>query len=213
MDLVRWPPAVAKLPWAHNVNLKRGLPTFVDKTTAGSLQQALAMYRLARRKKAPIFSASALQYTREIPEARERIEELGKVLAAVAASPNELVFYGIHGLAMLWSVLGPGIESVRNVGQAGLDVVRYRWRDGRVGVQLGLEQGRPGWRVTVFAELGKLDIEVADADCFYWNLQSRFIEMVRTRVQPLTNRDMLEIIRALNLAKKSKADGGVELAL
>lgn len=183
-----------------------GLPMFIDKPLAGTIAEAEAVVAKAEKHGVPIFSASGLQYTREIEEARGEIENLGKVLVAVAASPNELIFYGIHGLSMLWSVFGPGIESVRNIGEAGVDIVKYRWRDGSVGVQLGLEAGRPGWRVTIFGETGKLDVAVADADYFYWNVQTHFVEMVRTGTQPLANETMLEIIRALNLAKQSKAD-------
>ena len=110
-------------------------------------------------------------------------------------------------------VVGSGIESVQNVGEGDVDLVKYRWRDGRLGVQFGLEKGQPGWRLVLFGEKGKLDIPVADADTFYWNLNRRFLEMVRTGRQPLLNQEMLEVIRALCLAKKSKVEGGTALRL
>jgi len=185
-----------------------GLPMFIDKPLAGTIEEAEAVVAKAEQHGVPLFSASGLQYAREIEEAKPEFEKLGRLLAAVAASPNELIFYGIHGLAMLWSVFGPGIESVQNIGLGGVDLVRYRWRDGRLGVQLGLESGRPGWRVTLYGEKGRRDMEVGDADHFYWSLNRHFLDMVRTRRQPLSNANMLEIIRALCLAKKSKADGG-----
>lgn len=187
-----------------------GLPMFVDKPLAGTIEEAEAVVAQAERHGVPLFSASGLQYAREIEEAKpELAAQLGRILAAQAASPNELVFYGIHGLAMLWSVFGPGIECVQNIGEEDVDLVKYRWRDGRLGVQLGLEKGRPGWRITLYGEKGRRDIEVADADYFYWNLNRHFLDMVRTRRQPLANAEMLEIIRALCLAKRSKAEGGV----
>jgi len=188
-----------------------GLPMFIDKPLAGTTEEAEAVVAKAEQHGVPLFSASGLQYAREVEEARPEFDKLGRLLAAVAASPNELIFYGIHGLAMLWSVFGPGIESVQNIGLGDVDIVRYRWRDGRLGVQLGLESGRPGWRVTLYGEKGRRDIEVGDADYFYWNLNHHFLDMVRTRRQPLSNAEMLEIIRALCLAKKSKAQGGREM--
>jgi predicted dehydrogenase len=190
-----------------------GVPMFIDKPLAGTIEEAEAVVGKAEEHAVPIFSASGLQFTREVPEAKEAIEALGEVLVALSASPNELVFYGIHGLGLLWSVFGPGIESVQNVGEGDVDVVKYRWRDGGTGVQFGLERGRPGWRVTLFGEKGKLDIPIDDADYFYWNVMQHFVEMVRTGEQPLANGQMLEIIRALCLAKKSKAEGGKPIAL
>jgi len=188
-----------------------GLPMFIDKPLAGTLEEAEAVVEKAERHSVPIFSASGLQFTREIEEAKPEIEKLGRILIALAASPNELVFYGIHGLAMLSSVFGSGIESVQNTGEGEIDLVKYRWRDGHVGVQFGLEKGQPGWRLTLFGEKGKLDIPVADADYFYWNVNRHFLDMVRTREQPLSNEAMLEIIRALCRAKESKRQGGAVL--
>jgi len=190
-----------------------GLPMFIDKPLAGTIEETETVVAQAERHRVPLFSASGLQYAREIEEAKPAIEALGRIQVALAASPNELVFYGIHGLAMLWAVVGSGIESVQNVGEGDVDLVKYRWRDGRLGVQFGLEKGQPGWRLVLFGEKGKLDIPVADADTFYWNLNRRFLEMVRTGRQPLLNQEMLEVIRALCLAKKSKVEGGTALRL
>lgn len=189
------------------------LPIFIDKPLAGTIAEAEGVVAEAEAHGVNIFSASGLQYSREIEEARPDIEKLGRILVAVTANPNELVFYGIHGLAMLRQLYGPGIESVQNVGEGEVDIVKYRWRDGHVGVQLGLETGRPGWGVTLFGEKGRLEVTVGDADYFYWNVMSRFIEMVKTGRQPLTNEQMLEIIRALCLAKESKARGTGEVIL
>ena len=183
-----------------------GLPMFIDKPLAVTVEEAEAVVAKAEKHGVPLFSASGLQYTKEIEAAKPEIEKLGRILVAVAGSPNELIFYGIHGLAMLLQVYGPGIESAQNIGEGDVDVVKYRWRDGRLGVQLGLESGRPGWRVTLFGEKGKLDISVDDADYFYWNLNCHFLEMVKTRKQPLSNAEMLEIIKALVAAKKSRIE-------
>ncbi|MFP4056492.1 MAG: Gfo/Idh/MocA family protein [Candidatus Brocadiia bacterium] len=184
-----------------------GLPMFIDKPLAGTIEEAEGVVAKARSHGVALFSASGLQYTREIEEARGAIEKLGPLLVALAASPGELVFYGIHGLAMLWSLYGPGIASVQNVGEEDVDVVKYRWRDGPLGVHFGLPTGRPGWRLVVFGEGGKLDIPISDADYFYWNLQRHFLDMVRTGEQPVPNGQMLEIIRALCLARESKTRG------
>jgi len=188
-----------------------GKPIFIDKPLAGTIEEAEAVVAKAEAHGVPLFSASGLQFTREIEEARPEIEKLGRVLCALAANPNELVFYGIHGLAMLYQLYGPGIESAQNIGEGSLDIVKYRWRDGRIGLQVGLEEGRPGWKLTVFGEKGRLDIPIADADYFYWNVMRHFIEMVKTGRQPLPNADMLEVIRALCLAKESKRRGTGEV--
>ena len=189
-------------------------PIFIDKPLAGTIEEAEAVVAKAEQHGVPIFSASGLQFTREIEEARPDIEKLGTLLCTLSANPNELVFYGIHGLAMLRQLYGPGIQSVQNIGEGDVDIVKYRWHDGRIGLQVGLETGRPGWMLSVFGEKGRLDIPTGDADYFYWNVMTHFLQMVETGQQPLPNADMLEIIRALCLAKESRRRGtGEEMAM
>ena len=44
---------------------------------------------------------------------------------------NELVYYGIHALSMIYAVLGKGAVSAINVGQPGSNIARIRFADHR----------------------------------------------------------------------------------
>ncbi len=108
--------------------LRAGKPVFVDKPVAGSLADAVAIFKEAGNAEVPIFSSSSLRYMPSAQAARHG--EIGEVIGCDAFSPcslesthPDLFWYGIHGVEALFTVMGPGCESVVRVTSEGTDVV------------------------------------------------------------------------------------------
>ena len=110
--------------------LKRGLPAFVDKTTAASLRQALAMYSLARRHRAPLFSASAVRFGREVEQARKIMKKMGRIRFIGASGPGELMFYGQHIFDTVCALVGRGARTIRNIGTDKAAIMRVDFKGG-----------------------------------------------------------------------------------
>src|SRR5262249_20261688 len=96
-------------------------PVVIDQPGAGSLADPLEIYRLATESGTPCFSSSSLRFSPGIQAARAD-PKIGKVLGCVAYGPCELephhpdlFWYGIHGVETLFTVMGPGCESVVRV--------------------------------------------------------------------------------------------------
>ena len=91
-----------------------------------------------------------------------RVEQpLGRVLGCTAFSPcktephhPDLFWYGIHGVETLFTIMGPGCESVRRVHTEGADLVVGVWRDGRIGSFRGTREGRHDYGAYVWCEKG-----------------------------------------------------------
>ncbi|MAG94553.1 MAG: dehydrogenase, partial [Planctomycetaceae bacterium] len=118
--------------------LKAGKPVFVDKPIAASLADVIAIYEAGKRYKTPVFSSSSLRYT----DGAKRIGggSVGDVLGCEAFSPcplekthPDLFWYGIHGVETLFTIMGPGCESVVRSATPNTDVVVGAWKDGRIG--------------------------------------------------------------------------------
>ncbi len=95
--------------------LKAGLPVFVDKPIAGSVTDAVAMFELGRHFKTPLFCSSSLRFSNG-PQAL-RAGSIGKILGCSTYSPcslekthPDLFWYGIHGVEMLFTVMGTGLR-------------------------------------------------------------------------------------------------------
>lgn len=140
--------------------LAAGLPVFIDKPLAATAEDARALVDLAAQHGVPLLSASSLRFTPEIAAARND-PAVGTLLGADVHSPAHtheanpgLLHYGVHGVEMLYALLGPGCEEVTCAGDPGGEVVTGRWRDGRLGVMRGLRRGAVDYGLTVYGEQG-----------------------------------------------------------
>jgi len=194
--------------------LEAGVPTFIDKPLSTDPAEARQIVELAQANGTPFFSASALRFAKELADREALAEQVGDITAVCGAGVNELIYYGIHPLEAMVTVMGSGIESVQNVGRPGEAIVRIRFRDGRQGVLIAYEEGFAyTLEVSVHGTKGHVRIPIADSAGFYTNMLSAFLDMVETGQAPVQPEETLEIIEALVLAKQSVAEGGTEKAL
>ena len=194
--------------------LEAGVPTFVDKPLSQDPDEAERIIETAAANGAPFFSASALRFASAVTDRAQIEAQVGEITAITGAGVNELVYYGIHPLETMLTVMGPGVESVINVGRPGEAIVRLRWRDGRQGVMIVYEEGFSyTLEVTLHGTKGHVRMPVSDSADFYTNMIAAFLDMVETGEPPFPAADTLEIVRVLALAKQSVLEGGVEKTL
>lgn len=97
--------------------LQAGLPLFMDKPIGGSLAEVLAIYTIAAGLNAPVFSASSLRWLPSLIPFQHSPAVLGCeahspcALETEYAAAPDLFFYGVHGVEMLCSVMGPGLAT------------------------------------------------------------------------------------------------------
>ena len=185
-------------------------PVFIDKPLAGSLRDALEIYRQARVKGVPIFSASSLRYYPSLQ--RMKSAEIGEIRGAISCGPCELeshhpdlFWYGIHSTEALYTIMGDGCESVVCTATANTHVVTGIWKDGRVGTVCGLREAPYEFRMTVFGSKKVLD-EKLDGD--YTPFLREVVKFFQSRVAPVPPEETLEIYAFMEAADESKRNGG-----
>ncbi len=199
--------------------LKAGLPTFIDKPFTCSVRDAKELAKLAKSQGTPLFSSSSLRYAVEIQELKSRREEVGAVLGADVYSPASLnpknpgLFnYGIHGVETLYSLMGPGCESVWCVSEDGWETTLGRWKDGRIGTMRGTRQGAHSYGFTAFCEK-RVVPAVIDTRYIYRELLKQIVDMFQTRKPPLAMEETVEVIGFIEASMKSANRGGIEVKL
>ncbi|KAB2825019.1 MAG: gfo/Idh/MocA family oxidoreductase, partial [Paludibacter sp.] len=118
--------------------LKAGKRMFIDKPVAASLTDAVTIFDEAKRYNVPVFSSSSVRY---ITGAREIAEgKAGKVFGADTYGPAstekthpDLFWYGIHGIELLFTVMGADCKSVVRIHTDDTDMLVGIWQDGRIG--------------------------------------------------------------------------------
>lgn len=195
--------------------LKAGKPVFIDKPIAGSLADAIAIFEASKKLGTPVFSSSSLRYAEHAGEVREG--RIGKVLGAHAYSPchlepthPDLYWYGIHGVELLYTVMGAGCESVTRASTNDFDVVTGTWDDGRVGVFRGIRKGKSGYGGVAFGERGVHNLGPYQG---YRPLVVEIVKFFKTGQPPVSPRETLEIYTFMAAADESKRRGGAPAAL
>ena len=186
--------------------LRNGVPTFCDKPLAMNARAAKAVADVARETGTPFMSASSLRFVPDILRLKAQLPELGPVYLAQAICANELIYYGIHALSMVYAVLGGGAVSAVNVGQPGLNVVRIRFADHRdVVLMVGERQWiRSGYQISLFGQQGWRTVK-PDLSDLYRHLLKAVLDYVRTGKESVPIEEEVEVIAALEAGKRSLA--------
>lgn len=187
-------------------------PLFIDKPVAGSLADAMEIFRLAKAAGVPVFTSSSLRYGSNTLAVRAGV--IGTVTNAWCSSPAhlephhpDLFWYGVHGCESLYTVMGTGCERVRRgkTATGGIEVTGY-WPNGRVGVfregegYSGQAQGTKGSRA-VGAYEG------------YAPLVAAAVQFFQTGISPVSAEETLELFAFMQAADESKRRNGAEVSV
>ena len=191
-------------------------PLFIDKPMAGNLADVLEIFRLARENNVPCWSSSSLRYFPAIVEAKQK-DEIGEVLGCDVYSPcsieehhPDLYWYGVHGVEMLFTVMGTGCQSVRRVQTPNSEFIVGVWNDGRVGTYRGLKTGKSGYGITIFGTKGIVEGGQYGG---YEPLVVEIIKFFKTGKVPVLPEETIEIFAFMSAADESKAKGGAAVSL
>lgn len=195
-----------------------GKPLFIDKPLAGSLADVLAIAESGRQHQVPWFTASSSRFTPGYPELRNNAE-IGEILgcdaysqARAAIGHPDLFWYGVHGVDLLYSLMGVGCQSVTALQTQYSEQVTGVWTAGRVGTYRAIREhtGQTGLGATVFGAKG-----IAHVNNYYnyYPLVVAIASFFRTRQSPIPEDEMIEVFSYLAAAEESKRRQGVPVLL
>jgi predicted dehydrogenase len=193
-----------------------GKPIFIDKPMAGSLADVLEIFRLAKTGNVPCWSSSSLRFGPGILGMRNH-DEVGEVLGCDAFSPcsiephhPDLYWYGVHGVEILFTIMGAGCQSVQRTQTKGYELVVGVWDDGRIGTYRGLKTGKKDYGAMVFGTKG-----IARSGGYegYGHLVEEVVRFFKTGDVPVPPEETIEIFAFMTAADESKAKGGAPVTL
>jgi hypothetical protein len=204
------------------VHLEQAIPVlearkrmFIDKPMAHSLADVLAIFEVARRTETPIFSTSALRYGPGTQAAREG--KLGDIVGcdtfgscALEPTHPDLFWYGIHGVESLFTVMGPGCESVSRTTTPDCEFAVGVWSGGRVGTFRGMRKGAQQFGGTAF---GVTANGPAGELVGYEPLVVDIVKFFRGAEPPVDEEETLEVFAFMEAADESKRLGGQPVAI
>lgn len=192
--------------------LKAGKRVFIDKPMAASLDDVLAIFALSQTYAIPVFSASSLRYSKGIVGI-----DRSQVVGADAFSPATLekthpdfFWYGIHGVEILYTVMGTGCRQVVRVHTEGTDVVVGTWADGRIGTCRGTRTGTHDYGGTAYLSAGNVKLGPYDG---YDGLLKEITRYFETGKAPVTPEETIEIFAFMEAADESQRRDGSAVSM
>jgi predicted dehydrogenase len=195
--------------------MQAGKPLFIDKPVAGSLADTLKIYEASKKYKVPLFSSSSLRYMESVQDVVKG--KIGAVLGADTFSPAtlekthpDLFWYGIHGVEILFTLMGTGCKQVIRINNNDTDIIVGTWKDGRVGTFRGTRTGTHDYGGTAYGVKGNLPLGPFKG---YDNLLVQIINFFRTGTVPVQPEETMEIYAFMEAADESKRKGGTMVSL
>jgi len=192
-----------------------GKPLFIDKPVAGSLRDAIEIYRLAEERNVPVFSSSSYRFYESLADVKKT--DVGEIRAVISYGPAhleshhpDLFWYGVHPTEALITMMGRGCESVVRTATPDTDVVTGTWPAGQVGILIGLRKGPTPHKVIVF---GTKAIAEQKGSGTYTPLLREVMKFFQTGVAPVTPEETLELFAFMEAADESKRQGGKTVSI
>jgi virulence factor len=193
--------------------LEAGVPCFVDKPFTCSVADAHKLVELTAKKKLPLFSSSSLRFAPDLV-AYTADAKHGKIQGAVAWGPASLhernpglFHYGIHAVEVLYTLMGPGCETVTCTSDKTVDVVTGHWKDGRAATVRGTRSGPGVYGAVAFAEKGVTTLAI-ETKYIYRELLKKIVETYTTGKPPIEISVTVEIVAFIEAAFKSANNHG-----
>jgi hypothetical protein len=194
---------------------KAGKTVFIDKPIAAFLPDAISIFNEAKKHKVPVFSASSLRYAPTVKAIAGG--KAGNILGVDVFSPAHLEkthldfsWYGIHGVEILYTLMGTGCKSVTRTHSEDADVVVGLWNDNRIGTFRGIRYPKIGYGGTVY---GDKSIEPLDGAGGYNPLLVEVVKFFETGQAPVKPEETLEMFAFMEAADESKRQGGAAVTL
>ena len=195
--------------------ISAGKPLWVDKPVADDLADVIELFRLAKESNVPCWSSSAMRFGEGVAGARYN-EELGQVVScdvfgssSWAEQHPSLYLYGIHAVEPLFTVMGPGCETVRRIKTDGVDLVVGVWTGGRIGTFRDLRGGKTDFTTIIY---GKQSMATAKSPG-YAPLLVEIVKFFKTGKPPVSPEETIEIYAFMSAADESQTQGGEPISI
>jgi predicted dehydrogenase len=195
--------------------LKAGKTMFIDKPVSASLADAIAIFEAAKHYNVPVFSSSSLRFMSSAQDVAHG--KIGKVLGADTYSPcaiekthPDFFWYGIHGVEILYTVMGTGCKELVRVHTDGTDVAVGTWEDGRIGTFRGTRTGKHTYGGTAYGENGDAVLGPFEG---YEPLLKQIIQFFETGNVPVNPEDTMEMCAFMEAADESRLINGGSVTL
>ncbi len=191
---------------------KLGLPVFLDKPLADTMENGLEIARIAKEYNVRMFSASSLRFIENMVDTVDKVENIQCTSVfgplGIAAAGESVVWYGVHAFELLQRAMGRGAKEVTAVNDEKGVVAVIHYEDGRRGV-VELAKGAFVYGGSVRSNDDKA-VFICDMNYAYKGLLERIVAFFNGAPAPVEFEDTLEIMNLLDTTVRAMKSGKTE---
>ena len=185
-----------------------GIPVYLDKPLADSLEVGRGIYRIAQENKTRVWGASALRFAAEFVEAAGKIPqpEYAEIYGPVGKAPagSSIIWYGVHAFEMLERAMGCGAKSLKATTKGDITTIDVEYPEGRAG-RVYLNAADWTYKGTLKSKQGEASFVVKAS--FYSAELKEIAAFFKGAPAPVAFEDTLEVMALLDAADKAAASG------
>jgi predicted dehydrogenase len=193
--------------------VEAGLPIFVDKPLVDN-EPDLQTFRAWVNEGKPILTSSAMLYAKEFMPYRISTHDLGELRFCSITMAKTWERYGIHAIACVYPILGPGFISTRNTGSIDRNIIHFKHASGADLVIANINDMYGGFGVlTLCGTKGSAQAKSNDTFYAFKTQLATFVDYVRTGIPPFPFSETEERMKMIIAGIRSRDEGGREVPL
>ena len=187
--------------------VEAGIPLFIDKPLCDNHRDLATFRQWIEVEKRPILSSSSLRYAKELQPYHRRTAELGKLRFISMPMAKKWETYGIHALEAIYPIVGPGFETIQNIGTAERNIVHMTHRDGIDIVIACIKDVQYGGALRLAGTAGNLTILSTDSYYQFKAQLQTFVNYLRSGVLPYPFSETDELMQLVIGGIESREQG------
>jgi predicted dehydrogenase len=189
-----------------------GVPIFLDKPMADSVESAQKIVDVADKHGTPFFTSSSLRFAPQMAQAGAEVLRPSQAAVygplGIAAAGSSILWYGVHSFEMLEGLLGTGAQEVTVIKDKQGVVVHVAYDDDRRGT-VTLTEGVYQYGGVVRNDEVEFPF-VVDSGTPYTELVEQMLGFFKGGPEPVMINHSMEIMKLLIATQKSYDSGKTE---
>jgi len=188
--------------------IEAGLPVFIDKPLCDNAADLKVFRKWIIEEGKPVMSSSCMRYVKEFKPYHMRTEELGELRFISMPMAKKWETYGIHALEAIYPIVGPGFETIQNIGTVERNIVHMTHRKGIDIVIACIKDVQYGGALRLSGTAGNLTLTSNDTFYAFKAQLQAFVDFLRSGEYPFPFSETDELMRLVIGGIESRENGG-----